>query len=780
MDAKLALQYVEIDVDYCSLTYGVAPCTASIPTTGDAKCFNTKNTCQDTANFTNVPVTLRFGVDTDFLPREIECFPSIKPDGITFDAATISLGENLGQRATLTVVFIDHRHSDTGEGFDKYLADRAYNPFEQGTFFGKFRARQPFLRGRPLRWITGFVGDDLADMTTHNFVIESFAGPKPDGSYSLVAKDILKLADGDRAMAPRASNGYLSADINSSTTSAALSPSGIGDTEYPASGYLNLGGREIVSFTRTADALTIARAQLGSTASSHSAQDRAQIVLRYTSQSPADIIADLLETYASVNSDFVPLTDWQDECDTFLDNLYTAIIANPTSVNTLISELIQQAALALWWSDEAEVIRLQVLRGIDTSAVLLSENVVRESSLIIDEQPDKRLSQVLTYFGQINPLTSLTDTSNYRSSELTVDDDAEGNYGSAAIKTIYSRWIPAGGRAVATRLNELLLARYRDPPRKCKLELLRDSVDPAPELGQGFRLEAWPIQDADGASAQAAMEVTRLNPGPAIISIEAEEMLFLAPPDTGSRTVVFDFSTNNVNFRTSYDLLYSTPQSGDVVTAIVNSGVIIGSTSTGSPAFDVGTWPVGVSLILDIRGRIQGKGGAGGRGGNRSSAGVAGGTGGTALYTRTDIDLIISSGSIWGGGGGGGGGGSVVHGADCVSGGGGGAGQGQQAGNPGASGGEDYPATNGGGATSETIGAAGLAAQAVFGILFGGNGGAGGSEGGAGITGNAATGDVGDTIFSPGAGGAAGNAIDGDTFVTVTAGPGDIQGPRIN
>ena len=32
-------QYVEIDLDYCANTAGVAPCTAS--QTGDAKCFNT-------------------------------------------------------------------------------------------------------------------------------------------------------------------------------------------------------------------------------------------------------------------------------------------------------------------------------------------------------------------------------------------------------------------------------------------------------------------------------------------------------------------------------------------------------------------------------------------------------------------------------------------------------------------------------------------------------------------------------------------------------------------
>ena len=34
-------------------------------------------TCQDRANFNNVPVTLRFAVDCDYLPDAIPCIPSI-------------------------------------------------------------------------------------------------------------------------------------------------------------------------------------------------------------------------------------------------------------------------------------------------------------------------------------------------------------------------------------------------------------------------------------------------------------------------------------------------------------------------------------------------------------------------------------------------------------------------------------------------------------------------------------------------------------------------------
>ena len=51
-------QYVEIDLDYCANTAGVAPCAAS--QTGDAKCFNTYATCNDTPNFNLTTKTYRF------------------------------------------------------------------------------------------------------------------------------------------------------------------------------------------------------------------------------------------------------------------------------------------------------------------------------------------------------------------------------------------------------------------------------------------------------------------------------------------------------------------------------------------------------------------------------------------------------------------------------------------------------------------------------------------------------------------------------------------------
>jgi hypothetical protein len=706
---------------------------------GQIKCFNSLSTTQDRDNFTDVPVTLRFAHDVGYLPAAIYAFPFIK--SIDFTPAIVSLGVDMGQRASLKVVFKDAPHADGGDSFDKYPESRDYDdPFARGTFWGKFRARNNFLRGRAIRLIRGLVGDALADMETRHFIIESFDGPTPKGEYTIIAKDVLKLADGDRAQAPFVNTGFLSLAITNVATAATLSPAGVGDEEYDASGYINIGGNEICSFSRIADALTLGRAQLGTTASAHDAQDRVQQVLSYSAQDPALIIYTTLLFFAGVPAAYLPLQAWLSETENFLGTLYTGVVAEPMSAAALISEIIQQAGLVLWWDDENQVIRLQVLRAITTTADEFTAEQYMEGSLDVKEQPAKRVSQVWTYFGKFDPTKAATEVDNYRSLAIAVDDAAELDYGTPAIYKRYSRWIPSGGRSVADRANEIHLARYRDPPRMFKFNLMRYAGQ-QPTLGGGYQLEGQPFQDATGALVQIPIQVTRLDPGDVMFEVEAEEVAFFGGStvvDPTQHTVIFDSNIYNQNLRTVHDLLYPTPVSGDTINCIINAGVIVGSTSSAVPALIIGDWPVGVTINVFVNGRIQGKGGDGGS--KVGGTGTNGEAGGTALYTRAAINLTSTDGDVWGGGGGGAG--------DADGSGGGGAGQ-----VPGLAGGPSFPGSPG---TTEAGGAP-----------FGG-GGAGGGPGLAGQNSSDAT------------GGAAGTAIDGDSFVTDVGAVGDIRGAQIN
>lgn len=735
---RQALTYVEISLRVCSRTYGVAPCTASIPATGIRKCYQARPTCQDIANYADgTALTLRFAKPAHYRPHDIFAFPFI--ESVDYTPAVVSLGKDLGQRASVTITFRDAPDSDTFPGLDPYLSTRNYDPYSQGTFFGKLRARHRFLVGRPLWLVMGYLGQDIDDMERRRFVIDSYEGPTPDGKFIIRASDVLKLGNAEKAQAPVMSPGRLVAGINSAVTSFTLTPSGIGNSDYPASGWLNLGGSEIVSFTRSADVCTITRGQLNTTATSHSAGDRAQLVLAYVGEDPADIIYDLCTTYIpGFDEDWIDLDAWQTETGTYNGNVYTTYITEPTSVKTLIEELVLQAALAIWWDDVNDLLRLQVLRAVLTSAFDYTPDNMRRGSLAIREQLEQRLSQVQIYFGQINPLLPLSNKDNYRSSTIVTDEDAEEDWDQPAIMTITSRWIPSTGRTVADRLGAILLGRFKTPPRHVSFEVQR-YAETDPELGGGYQFFCDFVQDETGADDDAfiPIQVTQLKPRDDSFAVEAEEMLFDAPAtDLANRAVTIDSNNYNVNLRTAHDSIYPEPDGTETVTFTLLAGVTVGSHSISLPAIDVGTWPSGTTLNLVLIGRGQGKGG-------NALVYTNSEAGGTALYTRRAINLSMQTGSeLFGGGGGGAPGGG--------DGGGGGAGT-----DPGLGG--DVPfGTDGANGTANAGGAGGP---------FAGDG------GGPGLAGETAGGNP---------GGAAGKAIDGVSYVTFVLSNGDIRGGQVN
>jgi hypothetical protein len=240
--------------------------------------------------------------------------------------------------------------------------------------------------------------------------------------------------------------------------------------------------------------------------------------------------------------------------------------------------------------------------------------------------------------------------------------------------------------------------------------------------------------------------------------------------------------TDNLNFRELHDRWYGEPKAGDAVDLYLLA--VVGSSSTGSPAFDTGSWPTGVTKNVHNSGRIAGRGGNGGVGGSELGGGggsvgaTAGVEGGLALRITTPINLNNIGGVIAAGGGGGGGGGAAVGtlgGAPVAAGGGGGGGgAGRDVGLSGAAGSPPLgsPGTPG---TLEEGGVGGVGATADSAIS--GNGGAGGNPGQPGVVGQDGSGTL---ASRPGAaGGAAGAAIEGIadiTFIDSNGDPTENQG----
>lgn len=212
----------------------------------------------------------------------------------------------------------------------------------------------------------------------------------------------------------------------------------------------------------------------------------------------------------------------------------------------------------------------------------------------------------------------------------------------------------------------------------------------------------------------------------------------------GDFSLIISTNQTNVNLRSL--AVSSGWNQASKVNATINSGVVVYSTSTGTPAMTIsGSFPGGVELVNN--GVILGKGGAGATG----TAYNPGYSGGLALSVSTAVSINNVNRIAGGGGGGGGSAASSAGGkySPVYGGGGGGGGIGNGAGGAGGSGG------NGG--SNGQPGSAGTLTSAGSGGAGGvGGGGSGGSYGASGGSGS----------YYGGSGGSGGAAVAGNSYIT--------------
>lgn len=127
-----------------------------------------------------------------------------------------------------------------------------------------------------------------------------------------------------------------------------------------------------------------------------------------------------------------------------------------------------------------------------------------------------------------------------------------------------------------------------------------------------------------------------------------------------ARSFSLTISAHTTNYNLRSALTSAGWNGSDAVYCVltINSGIKVGSTSTGTYAFATGSALPSLSLVKIVNnGYILGRGGAGGSGGTTSHyAGYGGAVGGPAMQIQTAV-RIENNAYISGGGGGGGGGG---------------------------------------------------------------------------------------------------------------------------
>jgi hypothetical protein len=502
------IQVIEIDQPLCVNTYGIAPCTAAVGTTGSDKCFNTRFTCQDAANYdqTSSTVTLRFAKPLTNLPDEAYIIPSLV--SVSTSPTVINYATNakdqkaLGVRATLTATFTDHPHTD--RIVDPYRTDRSYEPIARSTFWAKWLRRNPYYQNYTIRVLDGYVGQTLAEMTSRTYLIDQITGPDGNGRVTIKAKDILTLADDKKALAPPATPGELIEDELAAETT--LRITGAVAADYPVSPGLVRINDEIISYTAVStispteiNLTGCTRGTNGTEAADHSLGDRVQWCIDVNASNCVDVAASLLLNYANVPSAYIPITDWNAERDQWLSLIdVSTILSEPTGVTELLGELCEQSVMNIWWDERDQEIKLRAVRPLTDTPVLLTDdaNIIAESTSLMRE-PKERASQVWVFFNQRNPVEPLDEEKNYRNVYITADLDTETaeQYGTSSIKRIYSRWLSTNGQALNAAGR--ILSRLKFTPEYLTLTL--DAKDRTLWTGDVVDVENRNIVDAWGA-----------------------------------------------------------------------------------------------------------------------------------------------------------------------------------------------------------------------------------------------------------------------------------------
>jgi len=588
-------EWVELHQDFCQNVYGNGiTCTASLAT-GGTECYNTRSTCQDPANYRPLdiygklaPLVLNFCKSQSFLPDGAYYIPSLS--SVTLSAGSINpIGAGasssaLGTRGGITVQLQDHPHTD--KWVDPYIANRMsrdanYIATERGTFWTKWKARNPYYIGRTVKHHTGFIKNGaVVDVVTRTYFVTTINGPDASGRVTIQGKDLLTKLSDEKAKAPFVSKGTLLAPITASDTAFTLNPVGIGNDEYPASGLLRIGA-ELCTFTRVGDAVTIVRGRHNTEAKDAKAGDVVQLCLVYDSKSPAYILEDLEKNFAGIAPDLLDLAQWAQEQTDYMPRLYNGIIAEPTGVNSLVSEMAEQMYFYQIWDERNSLLKMRAIRPAqgDTIYQLDEFSNLEQDSVDVSDLNDQLITQVWVYYAIINPIAGLTDETNYAAREIIFTDEGSAvKNGVEKIKKIFCRWIGPTNGAAAVDLGKKIIARYGRAPRKITFALSNKDSDVW--LGDFATINHRSSVDATGAPLPLNVQVMSAQqnrPGTRFV-YTAQEFVFEAPVDVTDKLIIISADTLNVNLRDAYDDQFAMPPApGDTVRFEIRPGVVIGA-----------------------------------------------------------------------------------------------------------------------------------------------------------------------------------------------------------
>lgn len=187
---------LELDIDRCQNTYGVAPCTAAGAVGGE--CYNSFATCQDKANYNRGTRTIKFCSRGMPIPAGETLRPYLTDVNSTPTEIVASKG--LAMRGQTSVTLVDEPCADVLD--DPYAATR--QAAAGGSFWTRFLARNPNHANRFARVRRGYLTTPFSwgAFQTELYVITAIQGPDAQGKVKVILSDAVRLLDTARIPLP--------------------------------------------------------------------------------------------------------------------------------------------------------------------------------------------------------------------------------------------------------------------------------------------------------------------------------------------------------------------------------------------------------------------------------------------------------------------------------------------------------------------------------------------------------------------------------------------------
>lgn len=520
---RIPICIVEIDLDYCENTYGTAPCTAS--GSGDAKCFNCFKTCQDTANYSKTTKTYKFCSSQAYLPIGDTYFPCVRDVDIAPTQLKII---GLSVDCSVTVSLQDFTHHD--RGIDPYVGERTYNPEEQGTFFGRLCARNPYVQNREMRIKEGYIDENRTlHLQTRTYLIDRIERPDSKGVVKIYGKGLLRSISEGKQKGP----AYLATlDSGIGTGAATLNltfEATRGDLLGPT-GYVKIGDELMFYASRAGNALTVnsgARGGYGTPITSHAAGARVFQAKVYTGVSASnkltEIMRYLLVDCGLVPSGYVDVSEWDaevaakyDDPDNGLTNNRVLTLSKPKPVKDLVEEILRTMGAAMWYDEFQNKLIFRVFDGVEDDVPVWDDSIILSGTLswkILEKEYFSQIGFYHMYYldlleegkGDIDPTPDNTDISYYY---VDTDAESENRHNNSVTYDIPTRFVTI--TSVFDEVAERLLAIFSSLRREIKLRV--DARHATRKIGDYVDISTRHIQGFDGAPLTVRCVVTEMTP----------------------------------------------------------------------------------------------------------------------------------------------------------------------------------------------------------------------------------------------------------------------------